>query len=484
MRLRLRNKILAVCLALVLAPVAVAWLGGGYETWVRRSIPAELRQITDELARQATIVKESSGPWLNTFARKHKVFIRFVSAAGSVEHATDPLHGEGRVLRQRGFLSAVADFFYGPEGAPDILAFEQGLPPMMDRDEVRSALGGRPSDAVREPESAKMLVFYRAIPGPDGQGVFYVARASRRTVRALYDLRYQLLQLTLVLIVVAAAMGLWMGWHFVRPVTRMQKAIHRYLATGEATAIAMNRRDEIGDLSRDFDELASRLQRRLTQTSRVAADLAHDLKSPLSTITASAEILAHGELDDDRRQRIAGAVAEGAHHMSTSVQAMLTLARLDESLPSEKRHPVALAELAAGLVGEYRRDERHQGRQFAVECNAEPTVLAAEERLTQALRNLVDNAAAFCRQKVVVRVAEHEGDATVDVMDDGSGVSPGNRDKIFTRFFSVRHSEQPPGSGLGLAIVQTVAEAHGGRILLEDNCELGGACFRLVLPKA
>ncbi|HMA94733.1 MAG TPA: hypothetical protein VKP30_18715, partial [Polyangiaceae bacterium] len=100
------------------------------------------------------------------------------------------------------------------------------------RDEVRAALQGSARDAFREPASAKMLVFYRAVPAPDGQGAIYVARASRRTMRALYDLRYQLLQLTLLLLLVASAMGLWMAWHVVRPLSRMQRSIHRYLTSG------------------------------------------------------------------------------------------------------------------------------------------------------------------------------------------------------------------------------------------------------------
>jgi signal transduction histidine kinase len=278
-------------------------------------------------------------------------------------------------------------------------------------------------------------------------------------------------------------MGLWMGWHVVRPLSRMQHAIHRYLATGKSVPLAMNRRDEIGELSRDFEQLANRLEHRLTETSRMTADLAHDLRGPLSTVTASAELLAGSALDDDRRRRIAEAIAEAARHMTGSVQSLLTVARLDQSLASEPRQPVELGRLAARVVEEHRRALVSQGKQFTVEHAAEPTVLGVDERLAQALRNLVDNAASFCRATVVVRVAERAGEATLEVMDDGPGVSPGNRDKIFRRFFSARPPEQAPGTGLGLTIVETVARAHGGRVELGEDCRLGGASFRLILPK-
>jgi len=162
----------------------------------------------------------------------------------------------------------------------------------------------------------------------------------------------------------------------------------------------------------------------------------------------------------------------------------LTLARLDETLASEPRQPIELAQLAGRVVEECRRDLNNQGKQFTVECTAKPMVLGAEDRLAQALRNLVDNAASFCRATVAVRVGERADEATIEVMDDGPGVSPGNRDKVFRRFFSARGPEHQSGTGLGLAIVETVARAHGGRVEIGDGCPLGGACFRLLLPKA
>jgi signal transduction histidine kinase len=84
----------------------------------------------------------------------------------------------------------------------------------------------------------------------------------------------------------------------------------------------------------------------------------------------------------------------------------------------------------------------------------------------------------------MVQVAAVAGELVISILDDGPGVSPGNRDKIFTRFFSVRPPDKEPGSGLGLAIVHTVAQAHGGRVELADRSALGGACFRLVLALA
>jgi signal transduction histidine kinase len=111
------------------------------------------------------------------------------------------------------------------------------------------------------------------------------------------------------------------------------------------------------------------------------------------------------------------------------------------------------------------------------------TVWGVEDRLEELARNLVDNARVFARSRI--RVSVRAGERVVlEVEDDGPGVSEGNRDKIFQRFFTLRPEGAERGSGLGLAIVRTIAAAHGGEVELADPGELGGARFRVTLPAA
>jgi signal transduction histidine kinase len=482
LQLRLRGKLRLAAVLFVVSPLLVSWFMGLYDDWSRGSIQRELRDISAALAARAA-GPHGDGDWLARFGRDHGVFIRSLDRSGAVIHRTDPSDGDGRFSRAPWF-SRAADFFYGPQGAPDLLEYERVLPPVNERAEVRSAMAGTPGETWRRPDTANMFVFYRAVPSPDGAGAFYLSRISRRSALALYDLRYQLLKLTLALVAIALIASLWVTRHIVSPLVRIQDACRAYLKQGSGAPIALARRDEIGDLSRDLEELTRRLQGWATHTRQVTADLAHDLKSPLSTIHASADLLRDGAvLDDDRRERIAHAVAQAAAHMSRSVQAMLTLARLDESLPTEQRGAVRIGALVSRVCGEFQRDPRNSHVRFVVECPVDPAVFGVEERLAQAVHNLIDNAAAFCRETVTVRVAAAASELVISILDDGPGVSPGNRDKIFTRFFSARPPDKP-GSGLGLAIVRAVAEAHGGRVELADGGDRAGACFRLVLARA
>ncbi len=482
--LRLRGKIRLAAVLLVVSPLLVSWFMGSYDDWTRQRIQRELQSISTTLSEQASRAQRADDNWLDRFGEEHRVFIRLLDRRGALIHATDAMYGDGR-FSQVSWFERVADFFFGPKGAPDLLEYERVLPPVNERPEVQEALRGAPHETWRRPDTAKMFVFYRAIPYPGGDGVFYLSRMSRRSVSALYDLRYQLLKLTLALVVVALIVSLWVTRHIVSPLVRIQDACRAYLRKGASAPIALARRDEIGDLSRDLEELTRRLQGRATHTRQVTADLAHDLKSPLSTIHASVDLLRGSEvLEGDRRVRIANAVSQAAAHMSRSVQAMLTLARLDESLPTEPRRIVSIGALISRVCREFEQDPRHGKIRFLVECPIDHAVLGVEERLAQAVHNLVENAVAFCRETVTVRVAAAAGDLVISVLDDGPGVSPGNRDKIFTRFFSVRPPAMEPGSGLGLAIVHTVAQAHGGRVELAEGGAPGGACFRLVLALA
>ena len=483
-QLRLRGKIRLATVLLIVSPLLAAWLVGLYDDWSRRRTQRELQSISTTLSEQAARAPRGDDSWLDRFGSEHRVFIRRLDRRGAVIHRGDPRDGDGR-LSQVPWFERVADFFYGPQGAPDLLEVERALPPVNERSEVQQALQGTAGETWRKPDTAKMFVLYRAIPHPDEDGAFYLSRIYRRSVLALYDLRYQLLKLTLALVLVALIVSLWVTRHIVSPLVRIQDACRAYLKKGASAPMALARRDEIGDLSRDLDELTRRLQGAATHTRQMTADLAHDLKSPLSTIHASADLLRDSAvLDDDRRARIAHAVAQAAAHMSRSVQAMLTLARLGESLPTEHRRAVQTGELVSRVCSEFQQDPRNGHIRFVVECPIDHAVFGVEERLAQAVHNLVENAVAFCRETVTVRVAAVAGDVVISILDDGPGVSPGNRDKIFTRFFSVRPPDKEPGSGLGLAIVHAVAQAHGGRIELAGDGDLGGACFRLVLPLA
>lgn len=347
----------------------------------------------------------------------------------------------------------------------------------------------------------------------------------------LFGERARLLKLTLVLITGASVYGLWLGYSVIGPLERLQRNIERHMQIGRTGSLALDRRDEIGLLSRDFEQLAKRLEARAERTAATAADFAHAMKSPIAAIEVAAENLESLSTNDalnghDSRDGrdgrdghdshdghdgrnisetrnasgpppstlIAHAIARAAQHLDRSVDGLLTLARLDEELIVREREVLSLLDLVKNLAASY-------GPRLAAEANARAShqtapildiqvegqpvsLLGQAARIEEAIANLIENAIVFARSTIRIEVVEEissAGDryATVFVEDDGPGVGNANRHKIFERFFSWRPAEAEPGKGLGLAIATAIAEAHGGDLSLCDASVLGGARFRL-----
>ena len=482
-RLRLRGKTLCLCALLVISPVLVAWLMGAYDAWTSWRYQQDLARAAGELA--ALVNAGADRQRVAATAQDHEVFARVIDHEGKVALASAPRFGDGRVSRSRWF-AAVADFFHGPDGSPDLLVAERELAPPTERPELMAALAGKAASRRRSNSTGSAFVFYRAVPLDNG-GAVYVARLSRRSARALYDHRYRLLKITLLLLVLAVAIAVNAGRSVVRPLARMRAQVVAHLDDGAVLKLGANRADEIGDLARAFEEFAARLRERATRAATASAELAHDLKSPISAVLASAELLEHGAgtRDPERQRRIAAGVRRAAEHLEQSVQGFMTLAALDELLLDAPRVPTDVGTVAQRVVSEVAAQAQHAEVQFACEVTPGAVALADPERVAQLVRNLVDNAADFAASSVVVTVTCSAEAVELVVADDGPGVTGSSRSRVFERFFSARGPERSGrmGRGLGLATVKTIAEAYRGTAELLAQHGLGGAAFRVSLPR-
>lgn len=493
-RLGLRAKLALLSLAWVCIPLFVVWGAGVYENLAQRSTASDVSDIADKI--DTAITAESlrakdlaeRAEWLTELEQEEQVMIRIIDNQGKVVLDTNP----DKIRRYSGVKSwyhNTGDFFFGPGGPPDLLAFEATLLPEGDRPEVKSALAGVRASKSRTDDSHRMLIEYRALPIPNEGGVVYLTHMSRRSILALYDFRYQLLKLTLVLAIVAAILGIWLGRRFVSPVINIQRQIRAYVdqdqSPGEIAIepLGIGRGDEIGDLCRDFRELTERLQNRVERTAELAADLAHDLKNPIATVSASSELLESStQIDSERQQRIATAMSDAALHMNRSVEGMLQLAQLDQSLASSKHVPFDLSLTLRETLKGYESQSLTQEVKIDATIDKSLHVRGIHREVVVSIRNLIDNAMLFSASKVHVALSRDEEDIVLVVEDDGPGVSEGNREKLFGRFFTHRPDESPQGTGLGLAIAHTIAMAHGGALSLAETGSLSGATFVLRLP--
>jgi two-component system sensor histidine kinase ChvG len=473
---------LLASVALVSAPVASAWLLGRYERLLIENRRQELAHIAEVIVGASAADPVTLSPdSLRELALAHHVMVRVLDREKKLVFTSGSTTGAPRAPSSNETLS---DLYFGPDGPPSFVDHETSLIPEAERWEVRSAFRGKTASEWRIDHSHTLQTFYIAAPLPDG-AVLYLARGQYRVFRVVQDVRWPLFNLTLPLLVAATIFGALLAWRFVSPIEEIQRSVRRYLVLGRRTPIALARKDEIGELSRDFQALADILEAQIARTARVTADLTHDLKNPITSILLAADMLTEtpaAELTKgDRVERIAKAIREGGVHLQRSVQAMLDLARLEERLVKEDIRVLDLHAEAERLAAIYREDPR--SRHLKINVYGESSeIRALGESIDGLLRNLLDNAAVFAKSTIQLAIEHDEQHVRLTVADDGPGVSPGNRDKIFRRFFSDRPGGG--GTGLGLSIVETIARSHQADVELLERGVLEGASFRVTFPRS
>jgi signal transduction histidine kinase len=243
--------------------------------------------------------------------------------------------------------------------------------------------------------------------------------------------------------------------------------------------LAVGRRgDEVALLSASFNRMLAALEGALDAQRRFVADASHELRTPLATIQGNAGLLAIGPDVDDKVRRAAAADIVGeSERMARLTDRLLTLARADSGLDLQLA-PVQLAPLAEEVARQ--AATVHPDLMLTTDL-ADLAVSGDEDALRQLLWILLDNAARHAGSKISVAVHTEGEWARLMVADDGPGVPPDERERIFERFYKADPSRRDGGAGLGLAIARWIADQHGGRIIAADGPD-GGAGFFVDLP--
>ena len=236
-------------------------------------------------------------------------------------------------------------------------------------------------------------------------------------------------------------------------------------------------RDEVSRLTASFNGMLSRLGDAFESQRRFVADASHELRTPLTTIQGNAGLLASREVSSEvRRAAVADLVQESAR-MSRLVDRLLTLARADAGLE------LLLAPLdLRGVIVEVCRQAGAAQPAHAIEVDARPARIEGDEdALHELVWILLDNAFRFAKANVAVKTWAENGWARLLVADDGPGITTGQRERIFERFYRGDAARAGSHSGLGLSIASWIVAQHHGRIVV-GSATLGGAAFLVDLP--
>ncbi|OUE07995.1 putative sensor histidine kinase TcrY [Clavibacter michiganensis] len=247
---------------------------------------------------------------------------------------------------------------------------------------------------------------------------------------------------------------------------------------------------ELGRTATAFDEMLDDLEhaehQALAAEARMrafVADAAHELRTPVAGIRASADALVRAHLPEEERERLSVHVVREAIRAGRLVDDMLMMARLDEGLSVEGR-PVRIPPVVEAAAS--RQRGRTPGTRVVAEVRgAPPAVRADPDRLAQVLDNLLQNAARYAATEVRIEAEEHDaGTVRITVVDDGRGVPDADRERIFDRLVRLDdgRDRQDGGAGLGLPIARALARAQGGDLVCLPAVPGAGARFRLTLP--
>jgi two-component system sensor histidine kinase MtrB len=304
-------------------------------------------------------------------------------------------------------------------------------------------------------------------------------------VDSLGELDRSLRVLALVITLVAAGttaagagLGGYMSGRVVRPLTVVANAARDISAGNLKARLDPSTEPDLARLATSFNHMVDQLAARLERDRRFAADVSHELRSPLQTLAAAASVLTRrADQLDPRTAQAANLVAAELHRFQALVRDLLELARSDQ--PPE-RTPVDVVELVRQLC----RSSGLPADLVTADPDGEQVWLVDRRRLEQVVTNLLDNARRHGGGPVAVLVHTAGGQHVLQVDDEGPGVPPQDRTNIFDRFVRGRTASargDGEGTGLGLALVAEHVAAHGGRVFVTDRPG-GGARFRVELP--
>lgn len=374
--------------------------------------------------------------------------------------------------------------------------------------EVVAALRGQAASAQRQSEEggdiltvAVPIQGYRAVIG-----ALMVSTPPGQINALLGQERQLILQLSAIALAVNISTSLLLAATLVLPVRRLAAAMRGFSGNApnlpglETIPDLSYRGDEIAELSRALRDMTERLLQRINTIDRFAADVAHELKNPLTSLHSAVQTLEQTDKNNENRQnaedraRLLTIIHHDINRLNRLISDISKATRLDAELNLGASERFDLSDLAAELSEVFQTGfEQEHGVTLVSRTDMACPVLAQKPRIAQIIDNLLINAVSFTPSggRVYITTRLEEDRALLLIADEGPGLPPETQEKIFERFYTDRTSqpERPASkkldhSGLGLSISRQIAQAHGGDLRADNRPDTTGAYFTLSLPLA
>ncbi len=413
---------------------------------------------------------------------------------GKVQVVALPPEEKGGLSLLGRLYEAVLKWVPGEDDFP--LYREEPVQQALHYAEVGGALAGESPGMVRVDRQGR-LVLSIAVPVQRYRqilGALMLSKDGADIDAAVDDRRRDILIVCGLALAVTVLLSFYLAGTIARPIRRLAQAADRVrFGKGRQFEIPDFRRrgDEVGDLSDALRSMTEALWNRMDAIEAFAADVAHEIKNPLTSLRSAVETVARVE-DPEQQRRLMSIILDDVHRLDRLISDISDASRLDAELSRAESESVDVGELLRALASLHEAVDADDGPRFVLDMvdHQNLRVLGMEARLGQVFRNLITNAMTFSPPGGTIRLsALRQGEEIeISVCDDGPGIPEGKLEAVFERFYSERPAGEKFGthSGLGLSISKQIVEAHGGTIEAENRCDADGtvvgACFVVILP--
>jgi two-component system sensor histidine kinase ChvG len=372
---------------------------------------------------------------------------------------------------------------------------ERHQPKASDFPEAQAALEGDDAQMVRaDPEGG--LVLSVAVPVQHYKhvvGALLLSKDSSEMEQSLFDVRLTILQMSLLALFITVLLSIYLAGAIASPLKRLALEAEQ-VRTGHGRRHHIprfpGRHDEISDLAHSLADMTEALWLRMDAIEAFAADVAHEIKNPLTSLRSAVETVVRIP-DPERQKRLLAIILDDVQRLDRLISDISDASRLDAELSRAETKPVALRPLIETLIEIHNAADQGPRLEASLPEGDDLVVPALESRIAQVLRNLIANALSFSPPGGAIRLEvqrTQEGGVTISVEDEGPGIPEGKFEAIFQRFYTERPQGEKFGthSGLGLSISRQIVEAHGGHISTQNRLDLEGrvlgARFTVQLP--
>jgi two-component system sensor histidine kinase ChvG len=453
-----------------------------------------LPEVTRNLMR---VLLVDTGVRARIFARSGEILAdSFVlgGPGGQVQIRALPPEAEGGLGLLRRLLNLATQRLPGKDDFP--LYREPAEQRAADYDEVTGALAGQSPGMVRLDRQGR-LVLSVAVPVQRYRqvlGALMLSKDGAVVDAAVDDRRRDILIVCGVAFAVTVLLSFYLAGTIARPIRRLAQAADK-VRSGKGRQFELpdfsRRGDEIGDLSDSLRAMTDALWARLDAIEAFAADVAHEIKNPLTSLRSAVETVARVE-DPEQQKKLMSIILDDVQRLDRLISDISDASRLDAELSRAETDTVEIGELLRALVAVQEAGERADAPRFRLDVldHQDLAVPGIEGRLGQVFRNLISNAVTFSPPGGTIRLSAQRqgGDVVISITDDGPGIPEGKLEAVFERFYTERPAGEKFGthSGLGLSISKQIVDAHGGSIHAENRHDgsgrVCGARFIVRLP--